>query len=72
VLSFEVGDEGEEDSRGREKEDRRKKRREIGAPPPIVPAPEPTETPPEEEQWVEKTEIPVARAAHRKGAADFM
>jgi len=71
VLSFEVGDEGEDGDVDRSKEDRRKKRKEIGTPLAISNGAEVNEAPLEEE-WVEKTGIPVARAAHRKGAADFM
>jgi G patch domain-containing protein 1 len=68
VLSFEVGDEGEEGA-VESKEDRRKKRKEVNdsslQPPDLVESAQ-------QEEWVEKTGIPVARAAHRKGAADFM
>jgi G patch domain-containing protein 1 len=68
VLSFDVGDEGEEGA-AESKEDRRKKRKEVNASAVIT---EISVESVEEEQWVEKTGIPVARAAHRKGAADFM
>jgi hypothetical protein len=70
VLSFEVGDEGEDEGIDRTKEDRRKKRKEIGTPLSITDVAGVSETP--QEEWVEKTGIPIARAPHRKGAADFM
>jgi hypothetical protein len=67
-LSFEVGDEGEEGA-AESKEDRRKKRKEVNSSALLT---EEAAEPMEVEEWVEKTGIPVARAAHRKGAADFM
>jgi G patch domain-containing protein 1 len=67
VLSFDVGDEGEEDASA---VDRRKKRKERETHATVV-AEQPSNGH-EEEQWVEKTGIPISRAAHRKGAADFM
>lgn len=68
VLSFEVGDEGEE-GEAVSQEERRKKRKEVAKP--TLPVAD-VEDSVQEEEWVEKTGIPVARAAHRKGAADFM
>ena len=68
VLSFEVGDEGEEGA-VESKEDRRKKRKEVNSSAILT---DNGQEPMQVEEWVEKTGIPVARAAHRKGAADFM
>ena len=68
VLSFEVGDEGEEGA-AESKEDRRKKRKEVNSSALLM---EDGTEPVQVEEWVEKTGIPAARAAHRKGAADFM
>jgi len=68
VLSFEVGDEGE-DGVVESKEDRRKKRKEVST---LLLSVADVAESAQEEEWVEKTGIPVARAAHRKGAADYM
>jgi G patch domain-containing protein 1 len=68
VLSFDVGDEGEGDDARTEERRKKRKEREV----PAATADEQAASAPAEEEWAEKTGIPTARAAHRKGAADFM
>lgn len=64
VLSFDVGDEGEDEAESRD--ERRKKRKDV------VSSHAAVVDEGGDGEWVEKPAVPVARAAHRKGAADFM
>lgn len=67
VLSFDVGD-GEEGEDSMNRDERRKKRKEVNAAAGNALAPVDENG---EGEWVEKPAVPV-RNVHRKGAADFM
>lgn len=69
VLSFDVGEDGD-DEPNTSKDDRKRKRKAIEAAPgngDVVAADDTAEG-----EWVEKPVIPISKSGQRKGAADFM